>query len=233
MYSKNSSSPWKYSLPRHSSRFCSGVSSWNGVWIGKSELRGVLHELLLPFAHRLAPPAGYGVLVNGLALVGDHQVLVDADHLAVTLAPGAGPQRVVEAEEVFRGAFELDAVGLEARRELPYALVRDDFADAPAVGEGAGHRVADAGLRVLVRRDAHAVDRRSGFRRPGRVGTDAGQHVLDQPHLAVRVDPHEALREQQRQFFDDSLPFGQHQRRADDHALSVARRESRPPRRPR
>ena len=187
----------------------------------ESELRGVLHELLLPFAHRLAPPAGHGVLVNGLALVGDHQVLVDADHLAVALAPGAGPQRVVEAEEVFRGAFELDAVGLEARRELPYALVRDDFADVPAVGEGAGHRVADAGLRVLVRRYAHAVDDDPDFVGPG-VGTDSGQHVLDQPHFAARVDPHETLREQQRQFFDDPLPFAQYQRCADDHALSVA-----------
>lgn len=91
----------------------------------------------------------------------------------------------------------------------------------PAVGEGAGHRVADAGLRVLVRRYAHAVDDDPDFVGPG-VGTDSGQHVLDQPHLAARVDPHETLREQQRQFFDDPLPFAQYQRCADDHALSVA-----------
>lgn len=51
---------------------------------------------------------------------------------------------------------------------------------------------------------------------------DSGQHVLDQPHFAARVDPHETLREQQRQFFDDPLPFAQYQRCADDHALSVA-----------
>ena len=185
------------------------------------ELRGVLHELLLPFAHRLAPPAGDGVLVNGLALVGDDEVLVDADHLAVTLAPGTGPQRVVEAEQMLRGVFELDAVGLEARGELFHTLVRDDLADAPAVGERAGHRVADAGLRVLVRRDAHAVDHHPdvvGLR----VGADAGQDILDELHLAVHVDAHESLREQQRQFFDDPLPFGERQRGADHHALVFA-----------
>ena len=184
----------------------------------KVEFRGVLHELLFPFAHRLAAPAGHGVLVDGLALVRDHEVLVDADHLAVPLAPGAGPQRIVEAEQVFRGVFELDAVGLEARGEFPDAFVRDHLADAPSVGEGAGHRVADAGLRILVRGDAHAVDHH--FDPCGvRVGADAGQYILDELHLAVHVDPHQALREQQRQFFDDPLPFGERQRGADHHAL--------------
>ena len=67
-----------------------------------------------------------------------------------------------------------------------------------------------------------------------RVGADAGQHLLDQAHLAVRVDAHQAVREQQRQFFDDSLPFGQHERRGDDDAaLRRSARECMPPRRPR
>ena len=101
-------------------------------------------------------------------------------------------------------------------------LVRDDFADALAVGERAGHRVADAGLRVLVRRDAHAVHHHPDI--VGlRVGADAGEDVLDELHPAVRVDPHQALREQQRQFFDNPLPFGERQRRADHHALILVR----------
>ena len=125
---------------------------------------------------------------------------------------------------MFRGVFELDAVGLEARRELPYALVRDDLADASAVGESAGHRVADAGLRVLVRRDAHAVDDDPDVFGSG-LRPDSGQNLLDEFHLAAHVNPHKALREQQRQFFDDPLPFAQYQRCADRHALSVVRKD--------
>lgn len=185
------------------------------------ELIGVLHQLFLPFAHGLAPPAGDGVLVDGLALVGNHQILVDADHLAVSLAAGTCPQRVVEAEKVFRRMFEFDAVRLEARREFGRALVRDDGADAVAVGEGARHGVADAGLRVVVRRDAHAVDHDLNIRGSGRF-VDRGEYLLDQARLTVGVDSHQAVGEQQRQFFDDPLPFGQHERRGDDGAAPLA-----------
>lgn len=188
----------------------------------KVEFRGVLHEFLLPFAHRLAAPAGYGVLIDGLALVGDNEILVDADHFAVPLAPGAGPQRVVEAEQVLRGV--LDSMPSASKREenswTPSSVTI--FADALAVGERAGHRVADAGLRVLVRSDAHAVHHHPDI--VGlRVGADAGEDVLDELHPAVRVDPHQALREQQRQLFDNPLPFGERQRRADHHALILVR----------
>ena len=76
------------------------------------------------------------------------------------------------------------------------------------------------GLRVVVRGDAHAVDYDPDLVGLG-VGSDSGQYVLDQPHFAVRVDPHQTLREQQCQFFDDTLPLTEHQRSPDRHPFSV------------
>ena len=90
--------------------------------------------------------------------------------------------------------FEFDAVRLEARREFGRALVRDDGADAVAVGEGARHGVADAGLRVVVRRDAHAVDHDLNIRGSGRF-VDRGEYLLDQARLTVGVDSHQAVGE--------------------------------------
>ena len=172
------------------------------------ELRGVVDELLLPATHRLAAPAGDCILVDGLALVGDHEVLVDADDLSVPFAAGAGAERVVEAEQMLGRGFELDAVGLEARREGAQSVVGDRLADAPAVGEGAGYGVADAGRDLLVVVHAQTVD--DDAQLVGlRVGSDSGQDVFDEPHLAAGVDAHETLGEQQRQLFDDPLPFGE------------------------
>ena len=171
----------------------------------EAELRGVLDEQLLPLAHRLAAPAGNGVLVDRLAFVGDHQVLVDADDLAVPFAAGAGPERVVEAEEVLGGVFELDAVGLEARRELLLGVVRQDGADPVPVGKGAGHRVPHTGLRVVVLCHAEPVH---DYADPvgGRFGAHRGDEILDELHPAAGMDAHQAVREQQRELLDESLP---------------------------
>ena len=122
------------------------------------ELVGVLHQFLLPQAHRLTAPAGDGAFVDRLALVGDDQILVDAYDLAVALAAGTGAQRIVETEEVLGGLFEGDAVGLEARRELLDTVVGQDAAYPVAIGESAGYGVAQACGELLVGSHAQAVD---------------------------------------------------------------------------
>ena len=188
------------------------------------ELVGVLDELLLPAAHGLAAPAGDGVVVDGAALVGDHQVLVDADHLAVAFAARAGAQRVVEAEQMLRRGLELDAVSLEARREGLLARLGDEAADAVAVGEGPGHGVADAGLRVGVGGHAQTVDHDAELRRVA-LRSDFGQHLLDQAGCPLRVEAQQTVGEQQRQLLDDPLPRSQHERCGDDGAAPLGLRE--------
>src|SRR5690606_39028869 len=47
-------------------------------------------EGLAPLAHLLAGPRGHTALVHAQALVGDHQVGVDADHMAIAFAHRTG-----------------------------------------------------------------------------------------------------------------------------------------------
>ncbi len=184
----------------------------------ESELRSVLHQFFFPAAHRLAAPAGDGVFVDGLALVRNDQVFVDAHHFAVAFAAGTGSQRVVEAEQVFGRRLEFDAVGLEARRVVFLAVFARHYADAIAVGECAGHRIADPGRRVIVGRQPQAVydDLECfGFR----VGSYGGQHFFDQSRFAPGPHAHQAVREQQRHLLDEPLPRRQPDgRRYDDSA---------------
>ena len=188
------------------------------------ELAGVFHQLLFPQAHGLAAPAGDGAFVDRLALVGDDQILVDADDFAVALAAGTGTQRVVEAEQVFGGLFEGDSVGLEARRKLLGSLVGQDAAHAVAVGERAGHGVAQARGELLVGGDAQAVDDHRQL-----VGPDGGiefrQQLLDETCAAVVLHALDAVAHEQRQLLDDALPLGGDQRRCDERFRSLAERE--------
>ena len=119
---------------------------------------------------------------------------------------------------MLRRGLELDAVGLEARRERAQPVVGDRVADPASVGEGPGHRVADTGRDLVVVAHAQAVDDDAdliGFR----FGADSGQDILDEFRLSVDQYAHEALGEQQRQLFDDPLPGTEHQRCADDYTL--------------
>ena len=180
------------------------------------ELRGVGHQLVLPPAHRLAAPAGHGILVDALALVGDDQVLVDADDLAVALAAGAGSQRVVEAEEVLGGGLELDAVGFEARGVLLHTGVGDDAADPSAVGEGPRDGVAQTRLGIVVGGDLQPVD---DHRQPlGRaLLIDRRQEILDEHCPPVDMKAQQAVGQQQRQLLDEPLPLVEQQRGGHGH----------------
>ena len=119
---------------------------------------------------------------------------------------------------MFGRGFELDAVGLEARRELPHAVVGDRHADSVTVGEGPGHGVAQPGRDLLVVAHAEPVDDQQHLVGTG-FGADAGQHLFDEFRLAVHVDAHESVGEQQRELLDNALPLGQDERCGNNDAL--------------
>ena len=130
---------------------------------GDAHLVGHADEGVFPLAHLLAAPAGDGVLVDRQALVGHHQVGVDADDAAEALTGRAGAVRVVESEHIGRRRLEGDAVGLETRREVGFLALAVEFADhlagLLAFVEGGLHRVGDAPdgvVHILV--DLDAVD---------------------------------------------------------------------------
>ena len=79
------------------------------------ELVGIVHQLLLPPLHRLSLPARNGVFEDRATLVWYDQILVNADHLAITFAARAGSNRIVETEKVFGRLLECYSVQLKAR----------------------------------------------------------------------------------------------------------------------
>ena len=190
----------------------------------KIELVGVFHQFLLPLAHRFAAPAGDGAFVDRLALVGNDQIFVDPDDLAVALAARTGAQRVIETEQMFGGLLESDAVGLEARRELFDALVGQDAANAVAVSQSAGYGVAQPRRELLVAAYAQPVDYRRQFVGAG-IGGECGQRFLDETGFAVYVNALNALSHQQRQLFDDPLSLRDDERCGDDRFGSFAERK--------
>ena len=64
---------------------------------------GHMDELALGLTHHLASPAHHSIVIDRERLVGNHQILVDAHHLAVAFAGGASAQRIVEVEELVGG----------------------------------------------------------------------------------------------------------------------------------
>ena len=86
---------------------------------GKSGALGGIDHRLLPQPHFFAPPRGYGLLIDRKRGVGHHQCRVDAHHLSVSFAFGAGAQRVVERKQVFGRFDKIDAVGAKRIGKRP------------------------------------------------------------------------------------------------------------------
>ena len=85
---------------------------------GEVALCGTAAELVLPYPHLIAVPAHHAAVVYTERRVGYDQFLVDAYHLAETLAFGACPDRRVEREHVVRRFFESHPVGFKLCREV-------------------------------------------------------------------------------------------------------------------
>ena len=117
-------------------------------------------EFFLPHAHFLAMPALHATVIDTQCRVGDDQLLVDADHTAVTLAVGTGSERGVEGEHVVVGLFETDAVGFETHGEVIRDVGGQEGDPAMAItfiegGLGGIDQTGDAVLAVIHR---HTVD---------------------------------------------------------------------------
>ena len=85
----------------------------DGTVDGEIVLRAVADEVVFPLAQLFASPWCYGIVVQAQALVRDHQVVVDADDVAVPFALRASTHGIIEAEEVGDGFLEGDAVQFE------------------------------------------------------------------------------------------------------------------------
>ena len=125
---------------------------------GDAVAPGDFDEVVLEPAHLVAAPGRDRPVVDALGLVGDDQVLADADDLAQAAADGTGPERGIEAEEVFVGLAEGDAVQLEAVAEGAHFPVLDDVHRAPAGAERIGDGAEQAGARVGVGRLASEAE---------------------------------------------------------------------------
>src|SRR5690554_3516739 len=67
----------------------------------KIELVRIAHQLVLPFAQLISPPAG-------------HRILVDTNNAPETFATGTGAQGTGESKKMFTGFLKGDAIGLKA-----------------------------------------------------------------------------------------------------------------------
>ena len=127
---------------------------------GEIELVSIIYQLLLPPLHRLPLPASNRVLEYRATFVGDHQILVNADHLAVTFATWARSDRIIETEKVFGRPFEGHSVQFETRRVFRHLVLiseRDDSAHATAQFVSTCHCIAQTAAHLLVVRQTGTI----------------------------------------------------------------------------
>ena len=76
-------------------------------------------QLVAPPLHCRSTPAGNRILIDTFILVGDDQILVDADHLPITLRNGGRlPTDCLKLNRCSVGCFEADTVQLETVGKL-------------------------------------------------------------------------------------------------------------------
>ena len=78
----------------------------------------ILYELILEPSHLVSPPACYGSVIDGFALVRHDKIFAYAYDLSQAATDRACSQRTVEAEKIFVRPGELHPVGLEPVDEL-------------------------------------------------------------------------------------------------------------------
>ena len=130
------------------------------VWLVNREVEqvSIIYKLLLPLLHRSTAPARNGIFVYGFALVGNNQILVNADNFTVAFAYGAGSERIVEAEQMLGGLLEFDAVGLELCRETTRVIIDYDCAEIIAIVICSCYGVTQAKQRLVIVGTAQAID---------------------------------------------------------------------------
>ena len=166
---------------------------------GEVVSRGFVQEFLQPFAHFLASPAHHGTVVYGECPVRDNQLLVNANHLAETLASRAGADGRVERKHLVARLLEGDAVGLELGAEgeelcASILALETEQASAVAFIHGCLCRVGQAADGGLVVVGTHAVNQQIDICLLAfSLGLKLHEVILDAHHLAVHFHPHETL----------------------------------------
>ena len=126
------------------------------------ELVSVIDQLLLPPLHRLSLPARNRILENRTTLVGHDQILINADHLAITLTTRAGTDRIVETEKVLGRLLEGHSVQLKARRVLNHLVLliakHDDATYAAPQFVGSRNGVTQSTTLLLVVAQAGTIN---------------------------------------------------------------------------
>ncbi len=194
----------------------------------KAEFRSVHHQLLLPPLHRLAAPANNRIVINGLRLIRNHQILVDPHHPSVALAPRTRPQRIVEAEHMLERPLKLDPIRLKTIGVLLYLsrfiflfFNRKRHYKTPTLAH------LESGLYRVIKptdplpisrrplRHRQPIDQHRQILRP--IPVDLRQNVLHIFHLSTSLrpeqhQPFEPVLHQQGEFFDQPLSLGQRHR---------------------
>src|SRR5258708_36688058 len=118
---------------------------------GEIEFNAVLQQWLLPLAHRLGPPRSNCAFENGQGLIGDNQILVDAEYFSKTLASAASTKWIIKAKEIDRGLCKGHSIQFEAIRKMKFFSPFSMNKTIPlAFEEGGLNRIRNAECEVFI-----------------------------------------------------------------------------------
>ena len=80
----------------------------------ESIFRRTFAKLVFPYPHPFAMPALHAPVIHTQCGVGDHQLLINTDNAAKSLAFGARAEWGIEREHIVVGFFKVHAIGFEA-----------------------------------------------------------------------------------------------------------------------
>ena len=127
---------------------------------GEIDAGSTAAELVFPRSHFFSAPTTHATIVDAQCRIWHHEVLVDADDHAETLATLAGAEGGIEGKHAIGRFAKDDAVGLEARGEMMEGPRRIETQEAFTVAlvESGLNGVVQAGDGIFVVADAEAVD---------------------------------------------------------------------------
>ena len=156
---------------------------------GNLVLYGIAYYQVLEPAHLFAPPARDRSIINGLALVRNHQILTYADDLSQTAAHRTGSERTVEAEQILVRFGELHSISLEPVDELPglrfsvLELLAHIYGSVSLVKSGLDRRMQTRPEVLIGARQSETVNKEIEFIR---IFTRLGKlHDLLYPHRSL------------------------------------------------
>ena len=90
---------------------------------GEVKFSSLQDEFFLPSAHFFSFPAYDCILIDGKALVGNNQVLINSDNFAVAFTEGTCTNRIIETEHMNIRFIEFHPIHLKGTRENTYPVI--------------------------------------------------------------------------------------------------------------